>query len=133
MENRIIKDINWPDKKKFAVGLSHDVDIVVHSPPRMGKGIRNFFGEVRDYRAEANLGNILGFAANRYLFNPYSNIVKWARLEEELGLRSTFFVMAKHLKHKFILKSLKKVHAEGWEVGLHADFNTCNNKNNFEL
>lgn len=128
----LLDDIRWPDNKKFAVGLSHDIDIVVHDPPRMAHGWRNYLDDIRRKRTWVDHKNLVLLSANRYLFNPYSNIVCWMDIEKQFGVRSSFYILSKHLVHKNIRDSLLQAHKSGWEVGLHADFHTCNNRSNFQ-
>jgi peptidoglycan/xylan/chitin deacetylase (PgdA/CDA1 family) len=114
-------EIEYPDGKKFAVCLTHDIDAINHSRmgtiTNAGKHILN--GQIKD-ACKRPFCNIIT------KWNPWWNFKEIMDLEEEYGAKSTFFIMgldegdqdfnyrAEDLSHE-----LGDIVDRGWEVGLH--------------
>jgi peptidoglycan/xylan/chitin deacetylase (PgdA/CDA1 family) len=134
----------WPDNKKFAVCLTHDVD--------EARKTYQYFT-----RAFSNLkkGKIINTALNIKDFlldkasgkNPYWTFDYLMNLENELGVRSSFYFLQEDGKVELLDKSTWKhegrryhfndpkikaiMHnlvSKGWEVGLHGSYYSYNNR-----
>ena len=131
----------WPDKKKFAVCLTHDVD-------RVHKTYQYLPSIVRDIK-RMNFSGILK-QIKSMLFehgenNPYWNFNKIMELENKHVVKSTFFFLDESGKlNVFSFKSwilfagryriddpliteiIKKLHKNGFEIGVHGSYNSYN-------
>jgi len=134
----------WPEKKEFAVCLSHDVDIINKSyqyGTHFLRQLKNLNLQKAGYQLESF------FNRDKYP-NPYWNFEKIMLLEGNLNLRSTFFflngkeihsktginawlekVKAYDLKNPKLNAIIKKLNQNGWEVGLHARYSSDEGKN----
>lgn len=101
----------WPDAKKLAVCLTHDMDKCKETRRHILK-IRNRFSRGTLVRS------ILG------LINPYNNIERMIALEDSLGFRSTFFVMTTTYDLHKLRLTLHKLEGGLWEIGLHGDLDS---------
>lgn len=113
----------WPDGKRFALAVTHDVDIARRSvrgsirlllnrlPPGRFKGL---FDSVRSYFGS--------------LGNPYDRISEWIKIENDLGIKSTFFIFAGPRRHRDDPKykldklshSIDDIRRNGFELALHS-------------
>ena len=124
-----MKKIGWPEGKKFAVFLSHDVDRVKKTYQVM----THFFIEKRPY----HLFSILKKP------NPYWAFERIMEIEKKYDVRSTFFFLKEIKKLKVFNPStyalslghydfndpkvrqiIKKLDAGGWEIGLHGSYDS---------
>jgi len=117
----------WPDGRKFAVFLSHDVDLW------RKRTARQFAKEL--LRGPWRLGQIArAFCRGP---DPWSDLDAIADLEERRGMHSTFFVLAGRpdlvadgvrvvnsyqARPEEVRATLRRLAARGWEVGLHGSF-----------
>ncbi|MFW6173101.1 MAG: hypothetical protein ACOC5T_05095, partial [Elusimicrobiota bacterium] len=123
----------WPNNKKFAVCLTHDVDRV----KKTYEFIYNFLKTRRSYHL-------------RSIFEdeePYWNFEKIMEIEDKYHVKSTFFFLNEKRDFKsFSLKKfisslggysfyedkiaemIQKLHRNGWEIGLHGSYNSYINK-----
>ncbi len=64
--------------------------------------------------------------------NPYNNIQDYITIEEDLGLRSTFFFRTNYENGRFIEyeDDIRALLSGGWEVGLHCDPSSVDNFDN---
>lgn len=124
----------WPNGKRFAVCLTHDVDWAY--PPR-----RHFKRAVNEARRRLAVHKELmwrfGSLTNWKFFNPYS-ILKIARIEKEFSATSTFMIKATPLEQlnaryeeyyevEFLAGELTRLIDEGWDAGLHAGYSSHDN------
>ena len=137
----------WPDDKKFAVCLTHDVDHVSSRSPR-----QRFRQTFRTFRLQSQTSKIK--AARIFLRNgawslkaatspgvdPFHCVERWLEFESSVGARSTFFLLPEQVStpHQTdgeyaysdvvrfdgqrctVAEMMREIHRRGWEVGLHA-------------
>lgn len=128
----------WPENKKFAVLLTHDIDEIKKTYQYFTRSIIHLKrGEIR--RA---LDHIKSFFYDKITGNnPYWTFEKMMELEEELGVRSTSYFLQEDgrinpikpgtialyaRKYKFnnpqVKAIMKTMAAGGWEIGLHGSY-----------
>jgi hypothetical protein len=130
----------WPEGKSFAVHLSHDVDEVKKSyqwmthPWKYMKN-RDFNGLYHQYLSLTQ--------KIRKKIEPYWTFESLMQMEDELGVKSSFYFLKetsdvritdrktwRHMGRRYDWNSdevrsvMKKMHENGWEVGLHGSFNS---------
>lgn len=122
----------WPEGRKFAVLLSHDVDLWRKRTARqLAKEL------VRSLLAPRRLGLVArAFCRGP---DPWADLGHIADLEERHGMHSTFFVFAGRpnqtlhgvgvvnrydAKPKAVRDTLGRLAARGWEVGLHGSYDS---------
>ena len=133
----------WPDGKKFALCLTHDVDEIKKTYQYFTRSIQHIgrlefsraFYHIKSFFTDKILGN-----------NPYWTFEKIMELEEKLGVKSTFFFLQEDAKveplrpetwrhyarrYKFnnlnVIKIINKLHHAGWEIGLHGSYYSYKN------
>jgi len=132
----------WQNGKKFAVCLTHDVDRVHKSY----QYISHFVRCIRrgDFRSAMN--QITFVAGKLHRDEPYWNFDRIMEIERNLGVNSTFFFLNEqkkaclfspgewklywgryNIKDKSIVEVIKKLDAEGWEIGVHGSYNSYRN------
>ena len=128
----------WPDGKKFAVCLTHDVDEIRKTYQYFTRPLihlkRGEFSKATEH--------IKSFFTDRVSDNkPYWTFDKIMDIEEELEVKSTFFFLQEDAKvepskpetwkhyarrYKFnnleVIKIIHKLSSGGWEVGLHGSY-----------
>jgi len=128
----------WPNGKKFALCLTHDVDEVRKTYQYFTRSIQHI-GRLEFSRAFYHIKSF--FTDKIYRRNPYWTFEKIMKLEKDLGVKSTFFFLQedgkvdilrpetwKHYarRYKFsnleIIKIINKLHHAGWEIGLHGSY-----------
>jgi peptidoglycan/xylan/chitin deacetylase (PgdA/CDA1 family) len=133
----------WPDGMNFAVCLTHDVDRVHKSY----QYFTHFFKYLkrRDFRTAIN--QIASVAKKMYGNEPYWNFDRIMEIERRLGVRSTFFFLNEQrkarlfsprkwklywgrydIKDQKIVETIKRLDAEGWEIGVHGSYNSYSDK-----
>lgn len=119
----------WPDNKKFAVCLTHDVDRV---------------RKTYQYVTKSRKGNYLRMRQLFEFGNPYWHFSTIMRIEDKFEVRSTFFFLqeSKRIdllkprewvlsggKYKFKDKNVSEIiqilDRNGWEIGLHGSYESC--------
>lgn len=124
----------WPDGKKFAICLTHDIDRV----KKTYQYLTHFAKTLRPY----HLISVF------YKEEPYWNFEKIIKLEKRYGVRSTFFFLNETKKlnpfhpgrwslslgrYSFqdekIAEIIQKLYANGWEIGLHGSYESYKDKN----
>jgi peptidoglycan/xylan/chitin deacetylase (PgdA/CDA1 family) len=129
-------NIIWPEQKKFALCLTHDVDRVEKS-----------WWHCAYYFAKTGKASHLRSLFTKKLERPYWNFEKIMYIEEEHGVRSTFFFLNESKKIEFlkfdtfkqtvgnynisnpeIVEVIKKLDRGGWEIGVHGSYDSCKNK-----
>lgn len=124
-------NVKWPENRKFAACLSHDVDIVFKY---------NLIGALKEIKN--NPKKILSvFYKSIAGENPYWQFEDIMSLEKSYGFRSTFFFCAKrrhikdpyyNIKNKKIQNIIRKLDREGFEIGLHGSYLSYDNKKYLE-
>jgi peptidoglycan/xylan/chitin deacetylase (PgdA/CDA1 family) len=128
-----MEKIEWPEGKKFAVCLSHDVDRV----RKTYQFLTHFIVERRFY----HLISILQKP------NPYWQFERIMELEKKYDVRSTFFFLKETKKFELfkpstyilslghydfknpeVKKIIKKLDSNGWEIGLHGSYDSYKDK-----
>jgi peptidoglycan/xylan/chitin deacetylase (PgdA/CDA1 family) len=127
----------WPKGKKFAVCLTHDVDRVKKTFQYLTHTIKHVKkGEIGLMLAQ------LSFLLRRE--SPYWNFDRIMEIERKLGVKSTFFFLNERkkifcspsewklywgrydIKDAKIVETIKRLDAEGWEIGIHGSYNSYN-------
>jgi|GEM_PF-5957254 len=123
----------YPDNKKFALILTHDVDILKYWwLGTIGRSVE--LCKLRQYRKVANswkhcMKDVITWR------NPFNTFKKYMDIEEKYGARSTFFFIVNadgirsfwqnrggDYKIEGIKTILQYIKDRGWEVGLHASY-----------
>jgi uncharacterized protein DUF7033 len=133
----------WPDGKRFAVALTHDVD----TPERGGRTLQSLRAVFRDgiwikrqayWRLRAAFKNEgLGWNfAQSTTRRPEWDFEHWCALESAHGFRSAFYLsmVDRRAGHECDVtynaslqryrRLMRRLDHEGWEVGLHAAYST---------
>jgi len=119
----------WPDNKRFAVCLTHDVDRIRKTYQYITKSSK---GNRRRMRRLFEFGN------------PYWGFPTIMRLEGKFEVRSTFFFLQESKKinllrpkdwalsvgkyrfnNKRVSEIIKMLDRNGWEIGLHGSYESC--------
>lgn len=144
----------WPDNKKFAVCLTHDVDLINsyswRAPAwRLKRRYGSLKGKFWDKSCLIDLGK-LAYLRARSLIGPQriTSFEPWMGLEDKYGFRSTFFFFPDeasnyHLRdgrwyrhqdmlefegHRIMLRDfMRELESRGWEVGLHGTYTSYDN------
>lgn len=119
--------VSYPDNKKFAVCLTHDIDELY--PPlshRLASGL--WCLKKWNWRG---LNEHLFW--NRNKVSPYMNFQKIIELEKKYNAKSSFYFMAASrdpVRFRYniedIASEMKDILAAGWEVGLHGGYYSYN-------
>ena len=123
----------WPQNKKFAICLTHDVDRIRKS---WWQSIYYLIKTRRTYHLKALIK-----------VNPYWNFEKIMNIEDKYGVRSTFFFLNESIKLKItkpstyklslgrysveepdVVDIIKRLDENGWEIGVHGSYNSYRNK-----
>ncbi len=120
---------DYPDNKKFAICLTHDVDDIY--PPlshRILSGLVSIKKRDLSGLKEHLLWNRLGKQTS-----PYINFQKIMELEKKYNAKSTFYFMTaskdpRRFRYNIedIADELKLIVENGWEVGLHGGYYSFN-------
>jgi peptidoglycan/xylan/chitin deacetylase (PgdA/CDA1 family) len=119
----------WPDNKRFAVCLTHDVDRIKKTYQYITKS-KN--GNIRQIRQLFTSGN------------PYWGFPIIMNLEDKFDVRSTFFFLQESKKinllrpkdwalsigkyrfdNKKVYEIIQILDRNGWEIGLHGSYESC--------
>lgn len=137
----------WPNKKKFAVCLTHDVDRVKKTHQYFTRFIR-FFKKMEIRKAFDEIFYFFKFYFNRDLEkDPYWNFEIIVDIEKKFGVKSTFFFLNEtgrmnifkpetwklylgryNINNPEVVKIMKNLNSEGWEIGLHGSYNSYKNR-----
>jgi len=120
-------NIKYPDDKKFAVCLTHDIDAVYFNNWTYIKKVIKSVKENRLRTAFNSLRGIFGKKIKRW--NPLWNFREIMELEKKYDAKSTFYFLVNN-KGEFCLNynikdlktELKLISKNGWEIGLHGSY-----------
>lgn len=135
--------IHWPEKRPFALGLSHDVDRIkkrLHFLYHVSRSVfKADFKSVNDHFKSLN-ACIQGD-------DPYWNFERIMQIEQQLGVRSTFFFLHETAKPRWynadswltflgrysledtkVKNIIHKLANSGWEIGLHGSYWSYRNR-----
>jgi len=119
----------WPDDRKFAVALTHDVDWMRKFTPRYFLSL-----PVRPRKVWRDWRQILAYLRGGK--DPYDTVQGIVALEKSYASRSTFFFLAAR-RHRFdgrllggdyppitprVAALCAWIEGQGWEVGLHGSY-----------
>lgn len=123
--------VKYPNNKKFAVCLTHDIDIVYFSILRMAYTVAQ---TLRKRQMSRSLKILLSGVNKR--FNPLWNFTQIMDLEDKYGAKSSFYLLALDkydLDFNYNIdrlnEELRNIIDNGWEVGLHGGRKAYNNSN----
>lgn len=116
----------WPDGKRFALAVTHDIDIARRS---VKGSVRLLFKRTPPGRFKGLYDSIRSSIGNRR--NPYDKISEWIKIEEGLGIKSTFFIFAGPRRHRddpkysldMFSDALEDIRRNGCELALHSGIN----------
>ena len=141
----------WPDKKRFALCLTHDVDAVI-TDVALGPICRTIRGDLRSslsWRVRAWRARALVRSWLRQLCSNSSrgsrNFEEWMKLEDSFGFKSTFFFFPSRLFHRraydclyqfhdmvhhgestmMVSEMMRTLDRAGWEIGLHGSYQSA--------
>jgi hypothetical protein len=135
------EEISWPDGKRFAVFLSHDVDsLQLRSRIELLRTIRQHF--THGDGASEKLRHLLSISGLRRSPQQIDIFTPWVEVEEKFGFRSTFFVFPTHVRKRHVIDNVyqwndripyrgercparvmvRDLHSRGWDIGLHASY-----------
>ena len=133
----VVHKARWPRGRRYAVVLSHDVDEVGRFGA--GRGLQ-LFGQALARPSPRSLVRGAYFAAagaTRSLTrgpDPYWNFEDMMAMEEQAGYRSTFFFVPEarsvnrdppyDIDAPRLRSVLARIHAGGWEIGVHGSFDS---------
>ncbi|WP_394698035.1 polysaccharide deacetylase family protein [uncultured Methanolobus sp.] len=119
----------YPDGKKFAVCLTHDIDVVHQG--YLGCAFYSIKSAIKGNFMEAIKYPI--YAINKQ-HHPYRNFREIMDLEEKYGATSSFYFLALEPGEKdytYNIQSLKDelkyIDSRGWDIGLHGGHESYNN------
>lgn len=131
----------WPDNRKFALWLTHDVDAVTHNSALLDYRLGS-------RRNQNSVKNRIRWILETKENDPLWHFEDWLKVESQSGFKSTFFFFVApnhqniwirdclytpddYIKYKGkkmkVKEMIKEVHNAGWEIGLHCSYNTFNN------
>ncbi len=145
--------LEWPGNAPFAACLTHDVDNVSRHATRIAarRLVRQIqiLGHAKDRRAlrttRATLVAMLRSLRHWRRPDPLHCYEHWLQMEQQVGAKSTFLFLPHRyrLRHysdagyrhddriRFdgractVAEMMRQIHHSGWEVGLHASWQTC--------
>ena len=137
----------WPDGKKFAVCLTHDVDKVsLYSSRQSLRKLRYRLSQIKTpsetFRRPIGFGiEIINIIKNEAKRDPFHCYERWLEAEKNVGARSTFFfwpgyssIKRHHYSDCFyelydpvvfdnencsVSEMIQEIDRRGWEIGLH--------------
>jgi len=123
--------VEYPNGKKFAVCLTHDIDVVRF--PILTAAYKTAQA-LRKLQISKSLKMLLG-QVNKHI-NPLWNFAQIMELEAKYGAKSSFYFLAldkNNLDFSFRIeelnRELKNIVDNGWEVGLHGGHEAYNDLN----
>ena len=133
--------ISWPEGKRFAACLSHDVDCVqLDSRYELARTIALHFRHAGDVGKKLkHLGSVVGLRKAPRKFDVFT---PWVEAEQRLGFRSTFFFFPTRVRERHIIDNVyrwddrttyrdetctvreiaRDLRRRGWDIGLHGSY-----------
>ena len=133
--------ITWPEGKRFAACLSHDVDSVqLDSRYELARTIALSFRQSPDFGKKLkHLGSVVGLRKTPRKFDVFT---PWVEAEQRLGFRSTFFFFPTRVRERHIIDNVyrwddrttyrdetstvreiaRDLRRRGWDIGLHGSY-----------
>ena len=143
-----IVDVEWPDGKRFAVCLTHDVDRIKKSYQYFTRSLRFLKKAEIKHASEEVFEFFKVYFSKNVKKDPYWNFEKIVEIEDKYNVRSTFFFLNEtgkmnifkpdawklylgrySIRDPEIVKVINELHLKGWEIGLHGSYNSYKNKN----
>lgn len=122
-------DVKYPEEKKFAVCLTHDIDVLYF--PKLGTLFDSSKSLLKG-QIKSSFNKVGSLINKKY--NPWWNIKEIIKLEEKYDAKSSFYFLTvdkDELNFNFNVEDLepelKYIVDKGWEVGLHGGFEEYNN------
>jgi hypothetical protein len=132
----------WPDRKRFAVCLTHDVDLIGHNCFRFGA--RNARRAARGREPYKALRALVGGTRDSLRYSRSQSLCRfdeWLKVEDEFGARSSFyFIPYSENRHEWdssykftdylpfregrttVAGMMRVMTDGGWEVGVHGGY-----------
>lgn len=141
----------WPEGKKYAIVLSHDVDApYAHNPPRyFGENFARAFQTTHYLRAVKTAFDALWRLPAYFLRKNDPNFCfdRWQAFERTLRTHSCFYVASYHwpeidsdpfdvnysLTDRYLVPTLRELADAGWEIGLHASIGSKDFPGRFQI
>lgn len=124
----------YPDGKKFAVCLTHDIDVVY---PSNLAAMYVTYSALKAGQFINTLKTPLSVINKRY--NPYWNFEKIINLENKYNAKSSFYFLSLdpdetdyNYKIEDLGNEISNISDKGWEVGLHGGHSSYNNLKDLE-
>lgn len=132
-----IKKPAWKDGKDFAVALTHDVDWSFKWDARDGIKLIRPAEKFSGLKTAASM--IIGDMYKK-IFNkedPQLSFKNWSSLENKYGFKSSFYFLSltdgkgtvydtNYIDNPKLYDLVKKIHSDGWEVGVHGSYDSYN-------
>lgn len=122
-------DLEYPEKKKFAICLTHDIDSIYQPKLKMTKEFVKFLSSL-EFRKSLKI--LSGFLNKKS--SPLRNFEKIIEIEKKYAAKSTFFFTSINkwdFEFNYRIEDLKNdiryIIDNGFEVGLHGGYDTFNN------
>jgi peptidoglycan/xylan/chitin deacetylase (PgdA/CDA1 family) len=141
----------WPNGKRFALCLTHDVDFVSRialSPKAARQTLRGMVkSKSTPFKKAVNLVRLGGQLSLQHFLlsgkdDPYWQYEKWLELEDRFGFHSTFYFFPSplsrahewdcsyqlsdtvkyHTKKVTVSEMIREIKKSGWEIGLHGSY-----------
>ena len=133
-------EIVWPEGKRFAACLSHDVDSV--QLDSRSELLRTMALLSRSSKGLAKLRPLSGLAGLRRGPRAFDVFTPWVEIEAKHGFRSTFFFFPTRVRERHRIDNVyrwddrtayrestasvreiaRDLHRRGWEIGLHGSY-----------
>ena len=122
-------EIEYPENKKFAICLTHDVDEIY--PPLMHTALSSL-RSIKNLNLK-ELKNQILWKLKGKKYSPYINFEEIMDLEERYDARSSFYFLATDRDIRRVRYNIEELENElgsivdrGWDVGLHGGYYTYN-------
>ena len=128
-------NVEYPENKKFAVCLTHDVDDIY---PTLAHNVISSLYCIKKLDLK-RLRNWLFLMIQKKDISPYLNFKEIMKLEEKYGAKSSFYFITSDKdirRFRYNIEDLENelgyIVDQGWEVGLHGGYYSYNNLENIK-